>query len=62
MKTKAMVNVDTGVWVVRGNGLPRLLIEAATKEAAEAIYKQRLKLKTVSGFGEFYQCQHPLND
>jgi hypothetical protein len=63
MKAKMLSNNnDTGVWVIRGNGLPRLLVEAASKESAEAMYKKKLLIKSVSSFGEFYQCQHPLND
>lgn len=57
MKTKESVIANTGVWVVRAKGLPRLLIEASTKFSAEDIYKHRFHIKSALVFEECDPCQ-----
>jgi hypothetical protein len=57
MKVKETDLIETGVWEVRATGLPRYLIQAKTRSTAEALYKQRLNLRTEVVFVECNQCQ-----
>lgn len=45
------------VWEVRVAGLPRLLIEATSRATAEAIYKERYRIKSAVIFAEVVPCQ-----